>query len=105
MREFDVAIIGGGIMGAAAACEAASAGARVALLDQAALPNPRAASTDHSKVFRFAYPDPLYARMAMNALELWRELEQETGATLLTSTGILLLGQARPSIETRTHEV
>jgi monomeric sarcosine oxidase len=105
MQQFDVAIIGGGIMGAATACEAARAGARVALIDQARLPNPRGASTDHSKVFRFAYPDPLYARMAVDALDLWRKLEHETGATMLTRTGTLLLGQDRPSIETQTYEV
>lgn len=105
MREFDVAIIGGGIMGAAAACEAARKGARVALVDQSYLPNPRAASTDHSKVFRFAYPDPLYARMAAEALGLWGELQRETGATLLTQTGLLMLGQSRPSVETETYEI
>lgn len=92
-------------MGAATACEAARAGARVALIDQARLPNPRGASTDHSKVFRLAYPDPLYARMAADALDLWRNLERETGATMLTRTGTLLLGQERPSIETQTYEV
>lgn len=92
-------------MGAAAACEAARAGARVALVDQSSLPNPRAASTDHSKVFRFAYPDPLYARMAAEALGLWRGLEAETRATLLTQTGLLMLGQARPSVETETYAI
>jgi len=92
-------------MGAATACEVARAGARVALIDQARLPNPRGASTDHSKVFRFAYPDPLYASMAIDALDLWRGLERETGATVLTGTGMLLLGQDRPSIETQTLEV
>ncbi|HKG22727.1 MAG TPA: FAD-dependent oxidoreductase, partial [Blastocatellia bacterium] len=105
MQKFDIAIIGGGVMGAATACEAARSGARVALMDQGSMPNPRAASTDHSKVFRFAYPDPLYARMALDALGLWHELQEETGAPVLTRTGLLLLGQARPSIETRTYEV
>ncbi|HVF91785.1 MAG TPA: N-methyl-L-tryptophan oxidase [Blastocatellia bacterium] len=105
MQRFDIAIIGGGIMGAATACEAARSGARVALIDQGSMPNPRAASTDHSKVFRFAYPDPLYAGMALDALELWRQLQEETGALMMTRTGLLLLGQTRPSIETRTHEV
>lgn len=104
MRSFDIIIIGGGIMGAAAACELAREGARVALIDQSALPNPRAASTDHSKVFRFAYPDALYAQMASDALALWRSLEEDTGARLLTATGLLMIGREQSSEEAKTHE-
>jgi len=104
MPVYDIAIIGSGIMGAAAACEAARMGAKVALIDQGTLPNPRASSIDHSKVFRFAYPDPLYARMAVESLQLWRALEEETRETLLTQTGILMIGENWPSYETETYE-
>jgi monomeric sarcosine oxidase len=91
-------------MGAAAACELARDGASVALIDQSSLPNPRAASVDHSKVFRFAYPDQLYVRLAVDALERWRELESETGARLLTQTGALLIGKRRDSFETLCYD-
>ena len=91
-------------MGAAAACELAREGARVALIDRSTLPNPRAASVDHSKVFRFAYPDPFYVSLAVDALGRWRALEQETGARLLTQTGALLIGKRRPSFETECYE-
>jgi monomeric sarcosine oxidase len=104
MQAFDIAIIGAGVMGAAAAAEAAREGARVALLDQSILPNPRAASIDHSKVFRFAYPDALYAQMAVDALKLWRSLEEETGERLLTSTGVLMMGRGQSSSEAETYE-
>jgi monomeric sarcosine oxidase len=102
MKTYDIAIIGAGVMGAAAACIAARSGARVALIDQARLPNPRAASIDHSKVFRFAYSDQLYARLAVDALAGWRAIEEETGAQLLTPTGLLLMGQADSRIESET---
>jgi len=104
MRNFDVAIVGAGIMGAAAACELAREGLSVAMIDQSALPNPRGASVDHSKVFRFAYPDPFYVRLAMDSLKRWRELEKETGTRLLTQTGALLIGKRRPSFETECYE-
>jgi len=104
MQTFDVAIVGAGVMGAAAACELAREGARVAMIDQSAMPNPRAASVDHSKVFRFAYPDPLYVKLAVDALNRWRELESETGARLLTQTGALLIGKREPSFETECYE-
>jgi monomeric sarcosine oxidase len=103
--SYDIVIIGGGVMGAAAACEVARDGATVALIDQATLPNPRAASIDHSRVFRFTYPDPLYARMAVDALELWRRLEADTGTPLLTQTGLLMTGHTEPSFETGSLEV
>ena len=45
MQTFDAAIVGAGVMGAAAACELAREGAKVALIDQSTLPNPRAASS------------------------------------------------------------
>ena len=90
-------------MGAAAACELAREGANVALIDQSVLPNPRAASVDHSKVFRFAYPDPLYVKLAVDALSRWRELESETGTRLLTQTGALLIGKREPSFETECY--
>ncbi|HJZ69478.1 MAG TPA: FAD-dependent oxidoreductase, partial [Blastocatellia bacterium] len=104
MRTFDIVIVGAGVMGAAAACEVAGEGARVALIDQSTPPNPRAASVDHSKVFRFAYPDPLYVTLAVDALDRWRRLEEETSTRLLTHTGALLLGKHRPSFETECYE-
>jgi monomeric sarcosine oxidase len=102
MQRFNIVIIGAGVMGAAAACEVARRGAQVALIDQARLPNPRAASTDHSKVFRFAYPDQFYAGLAVDALAGWRAIEAETGAQLLTPTGLLLMGQAESTFERET---
>lgn len=95
MRGYDVAIIGAGIMGAAAACETARGGARVALIDQGTLPNQRAASVDHSRVFRFAYPDPFYAGLAAEALKLWQGAERETETELMTLTGLLMIGSRR----------
>ncbi|HJQ25318.1 MAG TPA: N-methyl-L-tryptophan oxidase [Blastocatellia bacterium] len=102
MQSFDIVIIGAGVMGAAAACEAARGGARVALIDQARPPNPRAASTDHSKVFRFAYPDAMYARLAVEALAGWQAIEAEMGVQLLTPTGLLLMGKAESRLEVET---
>ncbi len=104
MTSSDICIIGAGVMGAAAASEVARCGATVVLIDQSALPNPRAASVDHSKVFRFSYPDPLYVRMAVESLRLWRALEEETRSLLLTETGLVLIGHDQPSFETRCRD-
>jgi sarcosine oxidase len=103
MRKFDVAIIGGGVMGAATALELAGCGLTVALIDQGTLPNPEGASVDHSKVFRFAYPDPFYVKLAVESLKRWQSLEQRTGAKLMTETGLVLLGMEHGSFETESY--
>jgi monomeric sarcosine oxidase len=104
MKTYDVAIVGSGIMGASAAYELARKGASVALIDQAALPNPQGASVDHSKIFRFAYPDPLYVRMAVEALRFWRELEQQSATPMLAEAGLLMLANRAAGFETQTYE-
>jgi monomeric sarcosine oxidase len=103
LRDYEIVIVGAGIMGAMTACELSRAGVRVALIDQSALPNPAGASFDHSKVFRFAYPDPFYAGLAVDALKLWRELEEESGTRLFTPTGVLMIGRDESSSETETY--
>lgn len=103
-EEFDIAIVGAGIMGAMTACELARDGVKVALIDQSPLPNPAGASLDHSKVFRFAYPDQLYAKLAVDALNLWRELEEASGERLLTPTGVLMIGRDESSSERATYD-
>jgi sarcosine oxidase len=91
-------------MGLATACDLAAEGAAVLVIDQSKIPNPQAASFDHSKVFRFAYPDPFYVELAVDALRRWQGLEAETGEHLLTPTGALLIGKRRPSFETECYE-
>ncbi|MFY9607195.1 MAG: N-methyl-L-tryptophan oxidase [Blastocatellia bacterium] len=103
-EECDIAIVGAGIMGAMTACELARDGAKVALIDQSALPNRDAASFDHSKVFRFVYPDQLYAQLAVAALKLWRELEETSGERLLTPTGVLMIGRDESSSEREAYD-
>jgi len=104
LEDYDFAIVGAGIMGAMTACALARDGAKVVLIDQSLLPNPTAASFDHSKVFRFAYPDPFYARLAASALKIWRQLEVETNTRLLTSTGVLMIGRDEASSERETYD-
>src|SRR5439155_22925884 len=78
-----VAVVGGGIMGLATALELARRGERVVVHERDIVGNPLGASTDRSKVFRFAYPDPFYADLGRRALALWREVETDSGEPLL----------------------
>src|SRR5688572_1678469 len=87
MESVEVAIVGGGVAGLAAAWRLAAAGTEVTLLERFGLGHDRGSSHGATRIFRFRYDDPLYVGMAQAALPLWRELEAETGRQLLNVTG------------------
>lgn len=87
-------VVGAGVMGAATARALARAGHEVTVFEQFGFGHVRGSSHGATRVFRFSYPDPTYVRMAMEALPLWRDLEQETGEDLLRTTGGLDAGKA-----------
>jgi sarcosine oxidase len=89
----DVAVVGCGIMGAAAGWWLARSGAEVALLERFAVGHAHGSSHGSSRIFRYSYPDVDHVRMAQEALPLWRELEAETGDALLVTTGGLDTGE------------
>jgi monomeric sarcosine oxidase len=94
VRAFDAVVIGGGVMGSATARSMARDGRRVALLEQFEIGHDRGSSHGTSRIFRFSYHDPMYVRMAMESLPLWRELEAEAGEQILITLGGLDVGKA-----------
>ena len=93
--DTDVVVVGAGLMGAATTWELARRGVSVALVEALEPGHLRGSSHGSSRIFRRAYPDPLYVTMTGHARELWRELELDTGAALLTETGGLDHGRHR----------
>lgn len=87
MNRYDVVVVGGGVMGCAAAYHLAKRGRRVLLLEQFAIGHDRGSSHGHSRIIRLAYNAPDYVRLAQAAYPLWRALEQESGVDLLLRTG------------------
>ena len=88
---FDVIVVGAGIFGATAALELHERGHKVALLDQGAIPNLLAASTDISKVVRMEYgPDEEYMAMVERSREGWLEWNELFGETLYHETGVVM---------------
>jgi len=55
----------------------------------------RGSSHGSARIFRRAYPDPLYVRLTGQAGERWRRLEAEAGESLLHLTGGLDFGALR----------
>jgi sarcosine oxidase len=92
-REYDVAVVGLGAMGSQAVLELASRGVRVLGLDRYHPPHTLGSTHGSTRIIREAYfEEPLYVPIVQRAYELWRRLEQRSGAELLTATGGLMLG-------------
>jgi glycine/D-amino acid oxidase-like deaminating enzyme len=91
----EVAVVGLGLMGTAAAWALARRGHQVVAFDAHTPGHRFGSSHGSSRIFRRAYPEPEYVAMTGQALELWRELERATGTTLLVTTGGLDHGRDR----------
>src|SRR3954465_2614515 len=76
-------------MGSATAWWLARRGIDVVLLEQFEPGHTRGSSHGSTRIFRFAYYEPFYVRMAQAALPLWRELEDDAGEALLDITGAI----------------
>jgi sarcosine oxidase len=86
-----VAIVGAGVMGCAAAWALTARGAEVTLHEQFALDHDRGSSHGRTRIVRLSYPDAHWVRLALESMSAWRELEQESGRTLLDLQGIVEL--------------
>ncbi|MGW0708381.1 FAD-dependent oxidoreductase [Streptomyces sp. NPDC002643] len=91
----DLAVVGAGLMGAATAWAATRRGRSVAVLEQFGAGHDKGSSHGSARIVRRAYPDPLYIRMTGQALELWRELEADSGTRLLRIVGGIDHGRLR----------
>jgi sarcosine oxidase len=84
-----VAVIGAGVMGLATGRALQRRGHEVVVYEQFEQGHKRGSSHGRSRIFRLAYAEPEYVRLAQESLGLWRELEAETGETLLELNGLL----------------
>ena len=77
VERVEVAVVGAGVMGSAAARALAARGVPAVLLEQFELGHARGSSHGANRIFRFSYPDPVYVRMAVSAREEWRVASAE----------------------------
>jgi sarcosine oxidase len=85
----DLLVIGGGIMGLFTAYHASERFDRVVVLERGRVGDPMTASFGRTRSYRSDYLDPAYARLAREALGLWREFETRTGAAALVRCGCM----------------
>jgi sarcosine oxidase len=85
----DVVVVGGGVMGLASAWALARDGHEPLVLEQFQVGSAHGSSRGATRIFRLAYEELEWVRLAQEALGLWRELERECGEPLLELTGLL----------------
>jgi sarcosine oxidase len=92
-QKADVAIVGLGAMGSAAAWQLAARGRKVIGFDRFRPPHGMGSSTGRSRIIREAYYEsPLYVPLVRRAWELWELLERRSGRRLYRPTGGLTIG-------------
>ena len=91
--EIETLIVGGGIVGAAAALEAARRAPGVALVEQASLVSSLGSSRGSARIYApAAYPDEEHLHSGLAALSAWRGIEADADSRLLYRTGALSIG-------------
>lgn len=96
---YNAIVIGLGAMGSATLCHLARRGWRVLGLEQLTPGHSLGSSHGDSRIIRETYFEhPLYVPLVRRAHELWRELEERTGASLMTITGGIMIGPADGSV-------
>ena len=86
-REVEHLVVGAGLLGLSTARALTRRGRSVAVLERAAVGHAGSGSKGTARIFRLGYPDPFYVRLAQASLPRWRALEDESGRTLLRTTG------------------
>ncbi|HEX3455029.1 MAG TPA: FAD-dependent oxidoreductase [Gaiellaceae bacterium] len=89
VERVDVAVVGGGVMGLATAWALRRAGREPVVLEQFRVGDTHGSSHGATRIFRLAYAEEEWVRLAQEALVLWRELEAETGEPALDLVGLL----------------
>src|SRR5262245_10114155 len=92
-KSFDVIVLGVGGFGSAALYHLARRGVRVLGIERFDIAHDRGSSHGQTRLIRKAYIEhPDYVPLVLDAYRLWRELEAESGRTLLEQCGLLLAG-------------
>jgi len=102
-EQADAVVIGAGLAGSAAARALARRERSVVLLEAFQPGHRRGSSHGSARIFRRAYPDPLYVRLTGRAQVLWRQLADEAGEELVTATGVIDYGPAR--VQEKMYEI
>ena len=113
MQPFDVIVVGLGAVGAATTYQLAQKGSRVLGIDRFDPPHTMGSTHGDTRITRLAIGEGAqYSPLAIRSHEIWRDIERQTGADLLTQCGALYIApeaddsalHGRTGFLTRTQE-
>ncbi len=100
------AVVGAGVFGASTARALVRRGWDVTLVEQYVPGHVRSASGGDTRLIRFAHGDEeWYTALAWRARGLWRELERESGQSLLDERGVAWLASGDGAFEEQSEPV
>lgn len=98
--SFDVAVIGLGAMGSATLYQLAKRGIRAIGIDRFAPPHAEGSTHGETRITRRGIGEgEAYVPLAVRSHEIWRELEAETGQSMLFEVGSIVISQANDNVE------
>jgi len=103
--RYDAIVLGLGATGSAALYQLARRGARVLGLDRHSPPHALGSTHGDTRITRLAIGEGAhYTPLALRSHEIWRELERESGETLLTTKGGLIISSPNKRAFTHVNE-
>lgn len=93
--ETDLVIVGGGVMGLFTAYYASELGRSVTVLERGRVGDPATASYGRTRSYRNDYLDPIYVRLAREAIRLWDGFEAREDVRVLVRCGCLNIANSR----------
>ncbi|GMT35281.1 hypothetical protein PFISCL1PPCAC_26578 [Pristionchus fissidentatus] len=90
--EFDMIVVGAGIIGTCTAYHAQKAGLKTLLLEQYPLGHGFGSSAGKSRIIRYAHTDPQYLPLVKDSYEQIAEMEKKRGEKLWIQTGMVWMG-------------
>lgn len=92
LGQFDVIVIGAGVMGSSTAYQAAKLGYKTLILEQFDFLHFCGSSHGESRTIRATYPEPYYSPLVIESEKLWRESQSEIGYNVYYKTKQLDFG-------------
>jgi sarcosine oxidase len=94
-KHFDAAVLGLGALGSATVFQLSRRGARVLALDRFAPPHKFGSTHGNTRITRQAIGEGVQLTpLVLRSHTIWREIEQESGASLFTASGVLIISSA-----------